>query len=151
MTDIAFRIPVDVKAGATVKQTVTTQWARYEEQSMVDLDVDVIFAYASNGNLTPAQRAAFNRMGEAKRMIDALESQIEAANSARDRVYEEQERIRENIKAVPAGSELQGRYLRSMSGLEDQAETHKRNIDRLEQQKVAEQQKLADYVAGLQL
>ena len=52
---------------------------------------------------------------------------------------------------MPAGSELQSRYLRSMSQLEDQAETHKRNIDRLEQQKVAEQQKLADYVAGLQL
>ena len=151
MTDIAFRVPVDVKAGATIKQTVTTQWARLEEQAMINLDVDVIFAYASNANLTPAQRNAFNRMGEMMRSIANLEAQIAAANSARDRVYEEQQRIRENIKAVPAGSELQARYLRSMSQLEDQAETHKRSIDRLEQQKVAEQQKLADYVAGLQL
>ncbi len=151
MTDIAFRVPVDVKAGATIKQTVTTQWARLEEQAMINLDVDVIFAYASNANLTPAQRNAFTRMGEMMRSIANLQAQIEAANSARDRVYEEQQRIRENIKAVPAGSELQARYLRSMSQLEDQAETHKRTIDRLEQQKVAEQQKLADYVAGLQL
>ncbi len=151
MTDIAFRVPVDVKAGATVRQTVTTQWARLEEQAMIDLDVEVIFAYASNANLTPAQRNAFTRMGEMMRSIANVQAQIEAANSARDRVYEEQQRIRENIKAVPAGSELQSRYLRSMSQLEDQAETHKRTIDRLEQQKVAEQQKLADYVAGLQL
>ena len=151
MTDISFRVPVEVKAGATVKQTVTTQWARLEEQSMVDLDLDVVLAYASNANLTPAQRAAFNRMADMKRSIDALESQIEAENSARDRVYEEQGRIRENIKAVPPNTDIQARYLRSMGQLEDQAETHKRNIDRLEQQKVAEQQKLADYVAGLQL
>ena len=38
-----------------------------------------------------------------------------------------------------------------LNELEDQAETHKRNIDKLEQQLVAERQKLADYVAGLQL
>jgi hypothetical protein len=73
------------------------------------------------------------------------------AGEARDRVFEDQERIRENIKAVPAGSALQQRYLRSMGELEDQAETQKRAIDRLERERAAEQQRLADYVAGLQL
>jgi len=43
------------------------------------------------------------------------------------------------------------RKLRSMSDLEDQADTHKRTIDRLEQQKAAEQKRLADYVATLNL
>lgn len=151
MTDTAFRIPFDVKAGATIKQTVSTQWPRDEEQQLVDLDLDVVLAYAGNDNLTPAQRNAFNRMAEIKRQIETLDSQIETAGEARDRVFEDQNRIRENIKAVPAGSELQARYLRSMGQLEDQAETHKRNIDRLTVQRAAEQQKLADYVAGLQL
>lgn len=151
MTDIAFRVPVDLKAGTVLKQTITTQWARLEEQAMIDLDVDVVLAYAGNQNLTPAQRAAFNRIAEYKRSIAALESQIETETSARDRVYEEQTRIRENIKAVPAGSDLQARYLRSMGQLEDEAESHKKNIDKLEQQVAAERQKLADYVAGLQL
>ncbi len=150
MTDTAFRIPFDVKAGATIKQTVTTQWPRDEEQQLVDLGLDVVLAYASNDNLTPAQRAAFTRMGEIKRTIEAYDRQIETEGEARDRVFEDQERIRENIKAVPAG-DLQARYLRSMGQLEDQADTHKKAIDRLEQQRAAEQQKLADYVSGLQL
>jgi hypothetical protein len=38
-----------------------------------------------------------------------------------------------------------------MGQLEDQAESHNRNITRLGQQRAAEQQRLADYVAGLQL
>jgi len=38
-----------------------------------------------------------------------------------------------------------------MGQLEDEAEGHKKAIDRLEQQRQAERQKLADYVAGLQL
>ncbi|MBL8781631.1 MAG: DUF4139 domain-containing protein [Alphaproteobacteria bacterium] len=151
MTDTAFRIPFDVKAGATIKQTVTTQWPREEEQSLVDLPLDLVLAYASNEGLTPAQRAAFNRMAEMKRSIEALDRQIQNETEARDRVFEDQERIRDNIKAVPPGSDLQSRYLRSMGQLEDQAEAHNRNITRLQQQRAAEQQRLADYVAGLQL
>jgi hypothetical protein len=151
MTDTAFRIPYDIKAGSTIKQTVVTQWPRFEEQGIVDLDVDVVLAYASNENLTPAQRSAFRRIGDMKASIAALEGQVEAESSARDRVFEEQQRIRENIKAVPAGTDLQSRYLKSMSALEDQAESAKKNLDRLQQQKIAEEQRLADYVAGLQL
>jgi septal ring factor EnvC (AmiA/AmiB activator) len=144
-------VPVVLKAGAIVRQTITTQWARLEEQLLANLDVNVILAYASNTNLTQAQRNAFNRIAEMKRTIESLLDQVQAESNARDRVYQEQGRIRENIKAVPPGSDIQARYLKSMNELEDQAETHKRNIDRLEQQLVAERQKLADYVAGLQL
>ncbi|MBP6014378.1 MAG: DUF4139 domain-containing protein [Alphaproteobacteria bacterium] len=151
MTDSAFRIPFDVKAGSTIKETVTTQWPREEEQQLVDLGLDVVLAYASNDNLSPAQRAAFNRMAEMKRKVEEIDRQIEVEGQARDRVFEEQQRIRENIKAVPAGSDIQNRYLRSMSQLEDQAETHKRAIDRLQQQRANEQQRLVDYVTGLQL
>jgi len=151
MTDIAFRIPVDLKAGSILRQTITTQWARTEEQLLTDLEVDVILAYAGNTNLTPAQRNAFNRIADMKKTIATLQVQLQVEASARDRVYEEQGRIRDNIKAVPAGSDLQARYLKSMGDLEDQAETHKRNIDRLDQQLATERQKLADYVSGLQL
>jgi hypothetical protein len=150
MTDVAFRVPFDVKAGTTVKHTVTTQWPRDEETALVDIDLDTVLAYASNENLTAAQRAAFTRMGEMKRKVQDLDAQIEAEGEARDRLFEDQGRIRENIKAVPPG-DLQQRYMREMSKLEDEAQAHKRNIDRLTQQRLAEQQRLADYVAGLQL
>ncbi|NOT40199.1 MAG: DUF4139 domain-containing protein, partial [Alphaproteobacteria bacterium] len=151
MTDVAFRVPFDVKAGTTVKHTVTTQWPRDEETALVDIDLDTVLAYASNENLTPGQRAAFTRMGEMKRKVQELDAQIENEGEARDRLFEDQGRIRENIKAVPAGSDLQSRYLREMGKLEDEAQTHKRNIDRLTRERTTQQQALADYVAGLQL
>ena len=151
MTDIAFRIPVELKAGSILRQTVTTQWARAEEQLLTDIEVDVILAYAGNTNLTQAQRNAFNRIADMKKTITALQVQLRVEAGTRDRVYQEQGRIRDNIKAVPAGSDLQARYLKSMGDLEDQAETHKRNMDRLDQQLATERQKLADYVSGLQL
>ena len=151
MTPDRWRIPAIVKAGQTVKFTVTTQWPREETQQLVDIDLDTVLAYAANAKLSDAQRAAFARMAEIKHVIADLDNQIETAGSARDRVYEEQERIRQNIQSVPAGSAIQQRYLRSMSDLEDQADAHKRSIDRLEQQKAGEQKRLADYVATLSL
>ena len=151
MTPDRWRIPVMIKAGQTVKFTVVTQWPREETQQLVDIDLDTVVAYAANAKLTEAQRAAFAKMAEMKRVIDGIDSQVETEGQARDRVFDDQERIRQNIAAVPAGSALQQRYLRSMSDLEDQADAHKRKIDQLEQQKVAEQKKLADYVGGLNL
>ncbi len=151
MTPDRWRIPVEVKAGQTVKFPVTTQWPRDETQQLVDIDLDTVLAYASNAKLTDAQRAAFTKMAEMKRAIDAIDSQSETEGQARDRVFEDQERLRENIKAVPAGSALQQRYLRSMGELEDQADAHKRNIEKLAQQKLVEEKKLADYVGGLNL
>lgn len=151
MTPDRWRIPVEVKAGQTVKFAVTTQWPREETQQLVDIDVDTVLTYASNAKLTDAQRAAFSKIAEMKRTIEGIDSQIETEGQARDRVFEDQGRIRQNIQAVPAGSALQQRYLRSMSDLEDQADTHKKNIDRLDQQKAGEEKKLADYVGGLNL
>jgi len=151
MTPDRWRIPVMVKAGQTVKFNVVTQWPREETQQLVDIDLDTVLAYAANAKLTDAQRAAFAKMAEMKRVIANIDAQVETEGQARDRVFEDQERIRQNIQSVPAGSALQQRYLRSMNDLEDQADAHKRKIDQLEQQKASEEKKLAEYVGTLNL
>lgn len=151
MTPDRWRIPVLVKAGQTIQFKVVTQWPREETQQLVDIDLDTVVAYAANTKLTDAQRDAFSKMAEMKRVIAGIESQVETEGQARDRVFEDQERIRQNIQAVPAGSAIQQRYLRSMNDLEDQADSHKKRIDQLQQQQAAEEKKLADYVGGLNL
>jgi hypothetical protein len=151
MTPDRWRIPVMIKGGQTLQFKVVTQWPREETQQLIDIDLDTVVAYAANAKLSDAQREAFGKMAEMKRVIAGIDSQIETEGSARDRVFEDQERIRQNIQATPAGTALQQRYLRSMNDLEDQADTHKRKIDQLEQQKAAEEKKLADYVGGLTL
>jgi hypothetical protein len=151
MTPDRWRIPVVVKAGQTVKHTVTTEWPREESRQIVDIDLDTVLVYAANAKLSDAQREAFTKLAEMKRAIAAIEAQIETESAARDRMFEDQQRIRQNIQSVPAGSALQQRYLKSMSDLEDQAEAHKRNIDRLSLQKAAAEKGLADFAAGLTL
>jgi hypothetical protein len=131
MTDTQFRVPVSVKAGETVTLKVSSEWPRDDRTGLVNLSTEDFLVYANNARLTEAQRAAFAKMAELKRGIDATDSVANEENAARDRVFEEQNRIRQNIAAAPAGTDLQRRYLRQMNELEDQAEARKRALDAL--------------------
>lgn len=149
MTDTQFRIPVTVKAGETVTLKVSSEWARDDTIGLVNLSTEQFLLYANNARLTDAQRTAFAKMADLKRAVDATDSVAQTENQARDRVFEEQARIRENIAAAPAGSDLQRRYLRSMNELEDQADAHKRMLDALGKRRQQQLDELNAYIATL--
>jgi len=108
-----------------------------------------------------------DELGHVGHAIDELVSRLATLENERAAIEEERRTLLSNIghdlrsplAALQAATEamIDGvapdpqRYLRSMSDLEDQADTHKKNIDRLDQQKAGEEKKLADYVGGLNL
>lgn len=150
-TDSAFRIPYPLKADETAKITVSTEWVREEGLALLEFSADEFLIYARNMKLTEAQRAAFDKLAKLRQDVGAFDPQIETENAARDRVFEEQKRIRENLDSVPDKSDLQARYLRSMGELEDQAEKHKKALDDLEAKRAAAQKVLADAIGALNL
>jgi hypothetical protein len=149
MTDTQFRIPVAVNAGETLTLKVSSEWPRDDQIALVNLSTEQFMLYANNARLTDAQRAAFSKMAELKRAIDATDSVAQTENQARDRVFEEQARIRENIAAAPAGSDLQRRYTRSMNELEDQAEARKRALDALGKRRQQQLDELNAFIGTL--
>jgi hypothetical protein len=149
MTDTAFRVPASVKAGENAKVTVETEWAREQETALTNLSADEFLVYSSNAKLTDAQRDAFAKMAELKSAIDTTDNKLTEERAARERVFEEQGRIRENIKAVPEKSDLQNRYLRSMSELEDQAEARKKAIDTLDRTRTLQTDALNAFIGTL--
>jgi hypothetical protein len=149
MTETEFRVPASVKAGETATVKVVTEWPRDDNTALINLSTDQYLVYANNARLTEAQKAAFARMAELKRAVDGTDEKIRAENSARDRVFEEQARLRENIAAAPERSELQNRYLRSMNQLEDQADAHKRAIDAFERLRTQQLAELNAFIATL--
>jgi hypothetical protein len=149
MTPTAFRLPVSVKAGETQTFKASTEWVRDETLAAVNLAHDTFLLYANNARLTPDQRAAFARMAALRKAADDFDPLIAAANSARDRALEEQERIRENIKAVPGGTSIQARYIRALNDLEDEFARYKQTLGSLEARKADAEKALADYIATL--
>jgi hypothetical protein len=150
-TDNFFRVPHSVAAGATDKVTVVTELPRVEEHSLIQVTASFLEANTMNTSLTAPQRLAFERMRDMRRDIDAAEAEIAQFNSERDRIFEEQKRMRENLMAVPERSDIAQRYLAELARQEDQLAELNQKIRDAETRRNEARQRLADYVGELTL
>ncbi len=151
LTPDAVRVPFSVKAGETGKIDVV--WERTDNQTMTlsDMEIDSVYYYASDTRLSEAQRAAFKRVAELRESVNSLDKQIAAANEEHDRIVAEQERIRENLGSVPEGSDLQRRYLATLSEQEDRLTAIAQRLTQLQAERDAAQKALGDYVKSVTL
>ncbi len=151
MTPRAARVPFSVKAGETGKLEVV--WERVDRStlSMSDLSMESALAYSADERLSDAQREAFKRVAELRGNIQRIEQDIASSNAERDRLIQEQERIRENLAAVPEGSDLQRRYLATLSTQEDRLTALGQRLSELDGELAAARRTLDDYVAGVTL
>ncbi|MBI1239084.1 MAG: DUF4139 domain-containing protein [Alphaproteobacteria bacterium] len=150
-TDSAFRIPFTAASGATQSLTVVTETTRQEVYSLVDMDFTAIEQNAMNRGLSEAQRQVFEKMKGMRRDIDTALADIAAATAERERLFQEQERIRENLQAVPERSDIAQRYLASLSAQEDRLEALAQTIKAGEERRDSAQAALADFVGDIEL
>lgn len=151
MTDSAFRLPVDVGAGETKTFSVRTEYPREETYRLVDMALSSIEANATNTSLSQAQRQVFERLREMRRDIDTAEAEMSTALSERERIFREQERIRENLKSVPERSDIAQRYLTQLNQQEDQLDALNARVKDAEGRRDAARARLADYVGEIEL
>ncbi len=151
LTQDSVRVPFAVKAGETGKLDVV--WERIDNQSLTlsTLDLSSVLTYAADTRLSEPQRAAFQRVAELKQNVDRIDADIAAANAERERLHDEQKRIRENLAAVPEGSDLQRRYLATLASQEDRLIALEQQIAALQAERVTALKALDDYVNSVTL
>jgi hypothetical protein len=151
LTQDAVRVPLTVKAGETGKLDVV--WERIDNQSLTlsTLDLSSVLYYAADTRLSEQQRAAFQRVAELKQNIDRIDGEIAKANAERDRLFEEQKRIRENLAAVPEGSDLQRRYLATLATQEDRLIALEQTLTALQSERATAASELDTYVNSVTL
>jgi len=151
LTEDSVRVPLTVKAGETGKLEVV--WERIDNQSLAlsTLDMSSIYYYAADTRLSDQQRAAFQRVAELKQNIDRIDGEIAKANAERDRLYEEQKRIRDNLAAVPEGSDLQRRYLATLATQEDRLIALEQSLTALQAERATASSELDAYVSSVTL
>ncbi|MCC6919391.1 MAG: DUF4139 domain-containing protein [Alphaproteobacteria bacterium] len=151
LTSDAVRVPFAVKAGETGKIDVV--WERVDAQSlaMTDLSTETALMYAADTRLSEQQRAAFQRVAELRQEVSRIDGEIAKATQERDRLVQEQDRIRDNLAAVPEGSDLQRRYLATLSQQEDRLAELAQRLTQLETERETANKALGDYVATVTL
>ena len=84
-------------------------------------------------------------------MIEGLERRLQQLGQQRERIFQEQKRIRDNLGRVPQNSDLQRRYLAKLDGQESELEQILEALGAAEADHGRAQDALADYIAGLEL
>lgn len=150
-TDTAYRVPVRVAAGETVRVEVTLQRPRVERIELARIDLSQINVWATSSELTPEVRAALAELAGYRREIAGIEQSLRDAERARDLVVTEQRRIRDNLQAVPRDSDIYRRYLDTLSEQEDELAEFADTVATLQGNLRDAQARLAEYVRTLSL
>ncbi len=75
----------------------------------------------------------------------------QAEDERRATLLKEQERLRANLQAVPAGSDLHKRYLRDLGQMEDDITRNRQSLEAARVAEAGAQKALQEFVAGLRL
>lgn len=149
--DFGYRLPLTLEAGKPGQLVVVEEQTLSEEVALISMPREVFAQYAAQGKLPEAQRKAFARLAElAATRGTAAESAARLA-AQRKEIEAEQGRVRANLGAVPANSDVHRRYLTLLNEQEDRLGKLDADIARAREAEAAAAKALADYIRGLDL
>ncbi|WP_437949153.1 DUF4139 domain-containing protein [Sorangium sp. So ce296] len=146
-----YRIRREVAAGETARLTVALEHPVSHTIALTSLTSEQIEVYLSSREIPEALRAVFARIAELRAAVEAQRRALSALEAELAALRGEQERVRENLKVVPAGSALQERYLRALSEQEDRIAAVSAKLPGAREAVASAERALADYVRGLSL
>jgi hypothetical protein len=113
-----FRVPVDPGKTAELSvESVHPEETRYE---LTNLDDDEVALLVEQKRMTPTMQQAFDRILNQKEKVDEISGQITERKRESDQIAADQNRIRENMKALKGSSEEKALLQRYVGQLDAQ-------------------------------
>ncbi|HET7208078.1 MAG TPA: hypothetical protein VFI95_15985 [Terriglobales bacterium] len=149
-----YRFRVAVEPNKTVKfvvkefQPLTN---RYELANMTD---DQLTFFLSQKSINPEVEKVLRRVASAKNNIAELDAEIATRKGQMSSISEDQQRVRENMKALKGSAEeklLVERYARELNQQEDKVQSLQRELAELRQKRTTAQKTLDDMIEGITL
>ncbi len=163
-----FRLRGDAKPAETVagwmrfrlsvpsKQTVNlvVEEARPIESrfAVTNITSEQIVAFLEARAITAGLEQALQKILGQKAQVAALESQKQSHDDAQDKIFDDQQRLRENIKSLKGSAEekaLLQRYTQQLNDQETKLEELRKELERLDTQTDKAQDELDKMIEGL--
>ena len=106
--------------GARLELAVVLEQPVVQRFALLDHDPQALLLEFQGVEAPPELRAGLARLQELSGTVAGLERQIAEASARRDELAQDQARLRENLAAVPAESDLARRYLGGLAASEDE-------------------------------
>ena len=147
-----FRLTVEPKKTASlVVKEVKPVGTRYELTNLTRGQLDM---FVQQKTINPEVEQALRRIIMQKDTVAAIEADIAARKGHLSAIAEDQQRVRENMKALKGSAEeksLVERYARELNEQEDRVQSLQREIAELQQKRDSEQTQLNGMIEQLQM
>jgi len=151
LTPTHYRISRAIPAGVTETIEVTLERPRSERIILADTATTRLLAMAEEGRLSPELRAAMTRAAGLRTELDRRNAVLHGLADRRAALVADQDRVRKNLAAVPANSELQRRTLGQLQQQEAQLATLQAQADAAQREIDDAGAALKEYLATLTL
>ena len=153
-TSSVYRFRLNVEPKATAKVDVNESEpleTRYEISNLTDSQITLFLQQKS---INPTVEAALRKIVEQKNRVAALEDEISQRDDEKQKIYDDQQRLRENLKALKGSPEeraLTQRYTQQLADQENRLQTLAKESADLQAKRDAAQGELDKMVQDLSL
>jgi len=150
LTEHNYRIPLTLPAGAETSVEIRLERTLHETIALVNLSGRDLEFYASSNSLDQSVRDQFRRLAVLKADVARWQAEIERITQAGNRLFDDQDRLRGNLSAIPRESDLYRRYLVKLNAQED--ELDRLTVDEINARDAAEsaEQALSDAIQNIE-
>ena len=148
-TPTAYRITRAVQPGTTTDIAVVLERPIEERVVLTDAALTGLSATAWQGPLPEAVNRAIERSAALRTTLEQRRTEFAALRESRASIVDDQDRLRQNLAAVPANTELHRRYLGQLQAQEDTLATLKAQTEAAERAQADAEQSLSGYLASL--
>ncbi|AGB70837.1 MULTISPECIES: DUF4139 domain-containing protein [Rhizobium] len=113
------RLKAVVPAGTEKVLTAVDEQLQSSSYALVDAEPDMLLGWSASAH-DKALTDKLTSLADARKRQVAVQNDLERLDSEIEKTTSEQERIRQNLGAVPDNSDLKKRYLKALANSEDQ-------------------------------
>jgi hypothetical protein len=118
-----YRIPFQLPGGDVVQVAEIVQERTMEQQlHLLDAKDDQIKVFAQATEFDAKTREALTKVMQLQQAVSEAQRKVTQIDSDKQQIVQEQSRLRDNLARVPAGSDLQKRYLTTLDKQETELE-----------------------------
>jgi hypothetical protein len=146
----ALRLRATVPAGASEEVVIEAKRLDEEVNALTSLGKNRLLLYAGSDELPRDVRSAIDEAADRARSLESSQRRRDQAEDELQRLYDEQERIRENLKAAgDLDEEYAEQLLSKLKKQEDEIESKREEIRERNEDVQKKQRRLRDYLRSL--
>ncbi len=147
----AYRITATVAAGQTATVTVAVERPRQDHFELVDIPAEQINFMLNARTLSTELRQAVAKIAQLRATIAENQQKVDRLERNMTELTKDQQRLRDNLQAVTAASDLGHRYVARLGDQENRMDKLSQDLTAARAAAETAQQALADYVKALNL